>query len=320
MPAGDDSGQMTYKSIAGDLPRSDRGGAPPKRPASRMNLLSTLSARTARLLPGLIVAANLVAAHTASAATAASPITLKATYSIGFGVATIGKANVEARFTDRGYAAAITGATYGIVRLVSDSSASLNGNGRLATNAVYPNRYSLDTNEDGFRTQVRMGLRNGAVTDLSAAPQPVQASDRVPLTAGHKQNVVDPVGAFIVSLDPGSPPDGVKACNRTVRVFDGWQRYDVRLTYKETRPATGPYNGDIFVCTARYVPVAGYRTSLESVQYMAANKRLEISLAPIKGTGVWVPYRILIGTKFGDLTINATNFEVSGPEQHAQVN
>jgi hypothetical protein len=285
-----------------------------------MKLTSISRAPAARWLQCLLLAAGVAAPGPAAPALAGGTTTLKATYSIGFGVATIGKANVEARFTERGYAAAITGATYGIVRLVSDASASLNGNGRFSVNLVSPNRYSLDTNEDGFRTQVRMGLHNGAVTDLSAAPQPVQASDRVPVTSSHKQNVVDPVGAFIVSLDPSSPPDGNKACNRTVRVFDGWQRYDVRLAYKETRPATGPYDGDLFVCTARYVPVAGYRASLESVQFMAANKRLEVSLAPVKGTGIWVPYRILIGTKFGDLTINATDFQVGGGEQQARVN
>lgn len=263
------------------------------------------------------VATALLAGAVLAPPSAHAMTTLRATYSINFGIATIGKANVDARFTDHGYAAAITGATYGIVRLVSDASASLNGNGRLASNSVQPNRYSLDTNEGGFRTQVRMGMRNGSVTDLSAAPQPVEADDRVPLTANHKHNVVDPVGAFIVSLAPGRSPDGQKACDRTVRVFDGWQRYDVRLTYKETQTITGAYAGDVFVCTARYVPVAGYRTSLDSVQYMAANKRLEVTLAPIKGTGVLVPYRILIGTKFGDLTITATDFQVGGSEQQA---
>jgi hypothetical protein len=227
----------------------------------------------------------------------AATTNLKATYSIVFGVVTIGRANVDARFTERGYAAAITGSTYGVVRLVSDASASLNGNGRLGSGGVLPNSYSLDTNESGFHTQVRMGLRNNAITALQAIPDQVQAADRVPLTASHKQNVVDPVGAFIISLDDN--PSGTEACNRTVRVFDGWQRYDVQLAYRETRHDTA-VDGDMYVCSARYVPVAGYRPSLDSVQYMAANKRLEIVLAPVKGTRVMVPYRILIAARRPD--------------------
>ncbi len=170
---------------------------------------------------------------------AAASTNLKATYSIAFGLVTIGRANVDARFTDRGYAAAIAGSTFGVVRLVSDASARLNGSGRLGSGAVSPNTYSLDTEEGGFHTQVRMGLSGGSVTTVNAIPDQVEADDRVPLTAGHKRNVVDPVGAFIVSLPGRGDPTGDQACNRTVRVFDGWQRYDVRLTYKETRHSNG---------------------------------------------------------------------------------
>jgi hypothetical protein len=249
-----------------------------------------------------------------SVAGEAAPTTLKATYSIVFGIVTIGRANVDARFTDRGYAAAISGSTFGVVRLVSDASASLNGSGRLRATSVSPNTYSLDTSEGNFHTRVRMGLRNGAVTSVDAIPDQVQADDRVPLTSAHKRDVVDPVGAFIVALDGKGEPTGPEACNRTVRVFDGWQRYDVQLTYKETRPSSA---GDSFVCTARYVPVAGYRPSLDSVRYMATNKRLEVVLVPVTGTRVLVPYRILIGTKYGDLVIKATDFTVDKRQRQA---
>ena len=43
---------------------------------------------------------------------------------------------------------------------------------------------------------------------------------------------------------------------------------------------------------------------------MADNERLEVWLAPIEGTTLFVPHRILIGTKFGALVIEATRFVV----------
>ena len=75
--------------------------------------------------------------------------------------------------------------------------------------------------------------------------------------------------------------------------------------------ATGAYSGEVFVCSARYVPVAGHRPDRDSVQYMADNKRLEVWLVPVDGTPVLVPYRILIGTQMGDLVIVSRDFAVA---------
>jgi hypothetical protein len=94
-------------------------------------------------------------------------------------------------------------------------------------------------------------------------------------------------------------------------VFDGWQRYDVRLTFKQTRKVDGSsdaYDGRVVVCAARYVPVAGYRMSLKSTRYMVENKRLEVWYAPVNDRRILVPYRILIGTAYGDLVVVATRF------------
>jgi hypothetical protein len=270
------------------------------------------------LLGGLAAASALFAGGPAAAGDA----TLKATYYISIGGITIGRAEADSRFTDTGYASSITGSTYGLSRFVSDAHAELAGNGRISGNRVVPATYKLETNEKGFETHVNMAMRGGSIVDLLAVPRLVQAPDRVPLTESHKQNVVDPVAAFVVALNR-SARSGESACARTIRVFDGWQRYDVRLFYKETKAVSGgndDYNGDVFVCGARYVPVAGHRPSRESVQYMADNKRLEIWLAPVKDTPVMVPYRIVIGTKVGDLVIGARTFNVAPGQRQAQVN
>ena len=41
------------------------------------------------------------------------------------------------------------------------------------------------------------------------------------------------------------------------------------------------YSGRIIVCGARYVPVAGHRSTRKAVQEMADNKRLEVWLAEV---------------------------------------
>ena len=248
-------------------------------------------------------------------------VTLDATYIIAISGLTIGRADVKGRFTDRGYAAAISGSTYGVSRIVSDARATLAGAGRVVGNNVLPASYNLATSESGFETSVSMTMRGGSIVGLQAIPSLPLAPDRVPLTPASKQNVVDPVGAFVVSLDHPGAPDPNTACNRTVKVFDGWKRFDIRLSYKETKAIDDggdAYAGDLIVCSARYLPVAGHRTGDDSVAFMADNKRLEISLAHVKGTNYLVPYRILIGTRLGDLTISARTFTTTGTQQQAR--
>jgi hypothetical protein len=268
-----------------------------------------------------ILLAAMVVAPMVPAGAAAADRTLKADYLITIAGITIGKVNAEGRFTDSGYAATITGETYGISRFVSDAHAVLAGNGRIRGTHVTPATYNLDTDEKGFQTHVSMAMRGGSIVDLSAAPHLLPYPDRVPVTASHKRNVVDPVGAFVVGVDRPVVISGASACNRTVKVFDGWQRYDVKLSYKDSKHVNngdGAYSGEIYVCSARYVPVAGHRPGRESVQYMADNKRLEVWLAPVDGTRVLVPYRILIGTQMGDLVIVSRDFTVSTTERQAR--
>jgi len=247
---------------------------------------------------------------------------LKVSYAISIAGLTIGRVDANGRFTETGYAAIIKGSTSGISRLVSDARATLVGSGRISGKRVVPASFNLETSESGFETHVRMSMRAGAITDLLAIPALREAPDRVPLTPEHQRDVVDPVGAFLSVVDKPGLADTESVCSRTINVFDGWQRYDIELSYKETRLVTGAgeaYDGKVVACTARYVPVAGHRESREAVRYMAANKRLEVWYAPIKDMRFLVPYRILIGTKYGDLVITSTRFVVADPPPKAAV-
>jgi hypothetical protein len=245
---------------------------------------------------------------------AAAETALEATYTISIAGLTIGRADADSRFTETGYAAVIKGMTSGISRLVSDARATLVGSGQVKGSRVVPASYNLETSESGFETHVRMSMQAGTITDLLAIPRLSQAPDRVPLTGEHHRGIVDPVGAFLTVVDKPGLADGRSVCNRTLNVFDGWQRFDIGLAYKETRLVTGTgeaYDGRVVVCTARYVPVAGHREKREAVQFMAANKRLEVWYAPVGNMRYFVPYRILIGTKYGDLAISSTRFVVT---------
>jgi hypothetical protein len=268
---------------------------------------------------GLLAAALGLAAASVPAA-ADDTATVRATYVISIGAIAIGNVTAETRITGNDYATEIRGSTSGITRLVADASALLVGTGRIAGSQLQPASYALDTHENGLDTSVRMALKGGAITKLDAEPQLAPAPDRVPVTPAQTRNVVDPVSGFMVALTkPGLPPVS-RACNRTVRVFDGWQRFDIKLFYKETKAVDGgakSYAGPVIVCGARYVPVAGHRAGRDSVRYMADNKRLEVWFAPARDVPLMVPYRILIGTQIGDLIIFSTSMTTDLGTQRA---
>jgi hypothetical protein len=271
----------------------------------------------ARHRAALCLAAALAAMLQAGSA-AADPADLKATYSITLAIFTIGRVDISARFTDTGYSAEIKGLTTGLGRLVSDSHAELTGAGVISGSRVLPTSYTLRTTEGDFTTRIDMTERGGSLATVRADPQLIEAADRVPITQETLARIVDPVGALVIARDTAGPVDGKLLCNRTVPIFDGWVRYDIALSYKETTNFVGKgFSTQAIVCQARYVPVAGHRQSRDSVQFMAQNERLEAWLVPVKGTNLMVPAKFIIGTNAGDLAVTARDFVVTPVQRQA---
>ena len=244
----------------------------------------------------------------------------RATYAITLAGTVIGRAAVESAFSDGGYAASIKGSTTGVSRMVTDGTAALSGKGQIAGSRVLPASFELDTLENGFGTHVRMAMKSGKVTDVVAEPGLSRAPDRIPVTPRHKTDVVDPLSAFLVPLDRPGTPLGRKACERTIKVFDGWTRFDVELYFKSMKAVDGgadTYAGTVVVCGARVYPVAGHRLGGSSIADMVDSTRSEVWLAPVRNTGLLVPYRIVMGTRWGDLVVFATRFTADRRDQRA---
>ena len=271
-----------------------------------------------RVLAGLALIA--AASSIGYPSLAADKVVLRASYAISIAAIVVGKADAQTRFDGEAYSASLKGATSGVTRLIADTSVSATGTGQVVGTQIVPASYNLKTVEGHDRTTVEMAMRNGKITDLLALPRLSKAKDRIPVKAEHKVGIVDPLSAFMIPLDQPGVPVGARVCNRTVRVFDGWQRYDIDLYYKETKAVDGDsdmYAGRIIVCGAHYIPIAGHRTNFDSVKYMAANERLEVWFVPVENMPFLVPYRILIGTKIGDLVIQATHFASDGRVRRA---
>jgi len=101
-----------------------------------------------------------------------------------------------------------------------------------------------------------------------------------------------------------------EACQRTLPIFDGRRRYDLKLAFKriDTVKADKGYQGPVVVCTMLYRPIAGHRPERPAIKYLVEQRDMEMWLAPIAGTRVLVPFRFSIPTPFGLGVLQATYF------------
>jgi hypothetical protein len=273
-----------------------------------------------RSLAGLsaLVAVIGLAGSRSPAAETPGTTDFRASYVITLGGTVIGRAAAQSKFADGTYDASIKGSTSGVSRMVTDATAALSGSGRVVGKRILPASFELDTLENGFGTHVRMAMNAGRVTQVVAEPGLSKAPDRIAVTQRHKTGVVDPLGAFLVPVDR----PGREACDRVIKVFDGWTRFDVDLYFKDMKAVDGgadTYAGEVVVCGANMIPVAGHRLNGSSMADMIDAGRSEIWLVPVGKTGLMVPYRIVLGTRWGDLIVSATRFAADATEQRASL-
>ena len=117
--------------------------------------------------------------------------------------------------------------------------------------------------------------------ELAATPPP--SSDRVPVTNSNRQRIVDPLTALLFSAATAGEGLTQEACLRTLPIFDGHQRYDLKLAFKRMDKVTAEkgYAGPVVVCSVSYEPISGHRANIPLVKYLSEGREIEIALAPI---------------------------------------
>lgn len=276
---------------------------------------------------GLMVVASLVAAAFALVASSdfarAGQSQVFIEFSITIAGIPVGNAQVSSYFDGDKFDILANGRTAGVSRLVSDGRGTFSTSGHLRAGKIVPSSFKMDTIDEELITKVRMAMSDGSIRELFAAPPLARKADRIPVEERHYHNILDPLSAFMVVLDEDGRIKPEDACNRTIPVFDGWQRFDVLLSFKEQRKVRlggrDGYAGPVVICKARYLPIAGHRPSRSSTVYLQNNENMEMWLAPVAGVPVLVPVNIKIGTRLGPLTLAASIFDAKlGRELKAQ--
>lgn len=217
------------------------------------------------------------------------------------------------------YSARLDMSSSGLGRLFSAGHGNATATGWLHAARVTPTRYDLESAASSKRrTRVSMALSRGVVRTLDVSPKLRKRDDRVPVTKRHRRNITDPLSAILMPVKGKQAKLDASACKRTIPVFDGWTRYDVKFGYKGTRQVTSPdYTGKVVVCSARWIPVAGHRPKKASVKKMAANRSMEVWLAPVGTLPLFVPYRISMTTGVGALVVEARRLRMIPDQKQA---
>jgi hypothetical protein len=235
---------------------------------------------------------------------------LDASYTISFARIPVGEITATVVSGDSEYAISARARAGGVMKILwVDGEGSFTTRGTIKDGHPVPTNFTSKIVSNTETSDVTMALDEGSVKELAAASPPSQ--DRVPVTAANRRSIIDPLTAVLFSTAAAGETLSQEACRRTLPIFDGHQRYDLKLAFKRMDEVTAEkgYAGPVVVCSVSYEPIAGHRASIPLVKYLSEGREMEIALAPIAGTRLLAPFRLSVVSMLANLTIEANRFE-----------
>jgi hypothetical protein len=229
----------------------------------------------------------------------------------------IGKGSWVVDIADEQYSALAQGKTTGLIAMMSTGEGSGGSQGRVVKGQLVPSFYSITMTTNKKNELLKIGLVNGNVKEFKIEPEPPVNPERIPITDAHKRGVSDPMTGSLVRVPGTGDPVSAEACTQGQSVFDGRMRYDLKLEYKrmETIKVEKGYQGPAVVCTIMFVPIAGYVPDRAAIKYLITQRNMEVWFAPILGTRVLMPFKVVIPTPVGTGVMQATKFTNVPPGQ-----
>jgi hypothetical protein len=222
----------------------------------------------------------------------------------------VGKGSWTIEIADEQFTASAVGGSAGLLKAFSSGEGSGGSQGRVVNGQLVPSSYTATIASGKKSETIRIQLAGGNIKDWSIDPEPPAMPDRIPVTEAHRRGVTDPMTGSLVRVAGTADPVGPDACKTNSSVFDGRMRYDLRLEYKrmETVKSHKGYQGPVVVCGIYFTPISGYIPDRVAIKYLADQRDMEVWFAPIAGTRVLVPYKVLIPTPLGMAALEATQF------------
>jgi Protein of unknown function (DUF3108) len=235
---------------------------------------------------------------------------LEAQYEATLAGIPVGRGAWTIEITDDQYAASAYGGTAGLLKTFASGSGTAAAQGRVVNGALVSSSYNASTTTSKKSEAIRMVLNNGTIKDYAIDPEVPLDPERIPVTEAHRKGVFDPMTGSMLRVPGTADPLSPEACRSGAAVFDGRMRYDLKLDFKrmETVKAEKGYQGPVVVCAIYFSPIAGYIPDRPVIKYLSTARNMEIAFAPVLGTRILVPYRMVIPTPLGVAMLEATQF------------
>ncbi len=257
-----------------------------------------------------VTVAAALAAAAPRAAPAAEPQGFRGEYTVSFLGLSVARATFESRVRGKAYSIRGSVSAAGLARLFDDTRGTVSTSGRVLATHIEPAAFRADYTSGKKVSLIAVRFQRGKVVATRVMPPPKpRGRDWLPLDMGDLAGVADPISATIIHADS---PD--KVCGRTVKLYDGEMRADLKLSYvgKEKVSVAG-YEGPAVTCRLGFEPVSGYAKGRKALDFLKRKSRIDVTFAPLGQTGIYAPVHATVGTRIGTITVRARRFETTGP-------
>ncbi len=274
--------------------------------------MSKCRSKNASLLAGLAVAALLAAQAPALAIdkpvttpapeTTSPPTDIAADFTIHVGGLLFITGRFSAIVEGEAYRLAATMGTAGTTRRFYPADYKLISEGHLAGAQVKPRHYVSDSTSKHSARLVSLAYGADGMPRLTAEP-PYDPQDLNDVTPSLQRNTQDPMSAMLMPVAASQNP-----CARTIPVFDGKRRYDLKLAYegeKKMTPRGLERSVTAIVCTIRYVAIAPAERR-KFTDMLRRNDDMKVWLAPFDSGRVYMPVRFQLRTPLGGAVMELT--------------
>ncbi|MGH6832020.1 MAG: DUF3108 domain-containing protein [Methyloceanibacter sp.] len=244
-----------------------------------------------------------------------APSRIVAVYRVDLGSFNLGNFKLTTTFRGEDYQMRGEGRFTVLQGLIYEWRGVTASSGRVTSMGPEPAMYAFnyaDSAKMGERLRMRFDGR--AVTDVSIIPRNRPLPHTIPVTKELLEGVLDPMSGAFLSAKSENPNGDLSVCNKTLPVFDGRQRYDLVVTPKRVvsvkRTTRTGYGGPAVICGVKFIPIAGHQADNPAIRLMQQSNEIEVWLVPVRGTFMYVPYRIVLPTPVGYGTAVVTSIQV----------
>jgi Protein of unknown function (DUF3108). len=235
-----------------------------------------------------------------------APVDARVSYVLTVGGINVALVDIDFDDDGRRYGFDLAARVTGLGNVVASGTATASVSGASSGSTLEAERFQLETRANGEVFNVDVGFSGRNVASFQVTPPVLDSYDRVPVERGHLTGVGDFLSAFV--LKGGGLDQSL--CQREFKIFTGVERFNIRMGFLDHDEATSPrtgYQGPLVACSVKYQPISGHFGSSEMTQYLADTSRIVLWYAPLGTSGYYVPYRVIIGTSMGDLSMVLTN-------------